>query len=143
MSDAFWAYGSQIQAGDGAVSEAFTSVSEVKKLTPPKLSRAVIDVTHMLSPNGYKEYIPGWRDGGEMNYEANWLPTDATQDAVTGLHASFNDNLVHNWRLLIPDVLYISFSGFITAHEPDTPLEDGAKIAGTIKISGEPTVTLL
>ncbi|MBI3165173.1 MAG: phage tail protein, partial [Chloroflexi bacterium] len=42
-----------------------------------------------------------------------------------------------------PDVLYISFSGFITAHEPETPLEDSAKIAGTIKISGKPEVTLL
>lgn len=143
MSDAFWAYGSLLQAGDGAVSEAFTSVAEITKLTPPNLSRDAIEVTHTTSANGYREFIAGWRDGGEVAYEANWLPTNATQDYSTGLHASFNDDDVHNWRIVVPEVLRIDFAGFITAHEPDLPLEDRATLSGKIKISGKPTVTLL
>lgn len=143
MSDAFWAYGSLLQAGDGEVSEAFTSVAEITSLTPPNLSRDEIEVTHTTSPNGYREFIAGWRDGGEVGYEANWLPTNATQDYTTGLHASFNTNGNHNWRIVVPDVIRIDFNGFVTAHEPDLPLEEQGKLTGTIKISGKPTVTEL
>lgn len=142
-SEAIWAYGSVLQAGDGGTPEAFTAVAEITKLTPPNMSRDSIEVTHTLSPSGYREFIAGWRDGGEVAYEANWLPTNASQDHETGLHASFNDNVRHRWRIVVPDVLYIEFSGFVTAHEPDLPLENQANLAGKIKLSGKPTVTLL
>lgn len=144
MSDAFWSYGSKLQAGDGASpTEAFTDVAEITKLTPPNLSRDAIEVTHLLSANGYREFIAGWRDGGEVSYEGNWLPLDGTQDYTTGLHSSFNTDTVHNWRVVIPTVVRIDFSGFVTAHEPDLPLEDRGTISGKIKITGKPTVTEL
>ena len=140
-SAAIWAYGSKLQIGDGAVSEAFSDVAEILELTPPKMKRDDIDVTSHNSSDGYREFISGLRDGGEVDFKANWLPTNATHDATTGLLESFNDNANHNWKIILPNSLVtISFVGFLTAFEPDLPLEEQAQLSGTIKVSGKPTV---
>ena len=65
-SAAIWAYGSKLQIGDGAVSEAFSDVAEIVELTPPSMSRDEIDVTSHQSSDGYREFISGLRDGGEV-----------------------------------------------------------------------------
>ena len=141
-SVAFWAYGSHLQIGDGATPEVFTSVAEITELTPPAMSRDEIEVSNNDSPDGYREFKPGWRDGGEVAWKANWLPTNATQDFTTGLGEQFNDNYVHNYRIVLPgNLATIAFSGFLTAFEPDLPLEEQAQLSGTIKVSGKPTVT--
>jgi len=143
VSSAIWAYGSLLQIGDGAVSEAFSTVAEIVELTPPAMSRDDIDVSNNDSSDGYREFIPGWRDGGEVSAKANWLPTNTTQaySSASGLHGQFNDNVKHNYRIVLPSSLItISFSGFLTAFEPDLPLEEQAQLSFTIKISGKPTV---
>ena len=138
---AIWAYGSKLQIGDGAGSEAFTDVAEIVELTPPAMSRDEIDVTSHNSADGYREFISGLRDGGEVSFKANWLPTNTTHDGTTGLLESFNDNANHNWKIILPNSLItISFVGFLTAFEPDLPLEEQAQLSGTIKVSGKPTV---
>lgn len=140
-SSAFWAYGSTLQLGDGATPEVFTSIAEIVELTPPQMSRDEIDVTSHSSSDGYREFIAGLRDGGEVSFRANWLPTNATHDGTTGLLETFNDNVTHNWKIILPNTLAtISFSGFLTAFEPDTPLEEQGQLSGTIKVSGKPTV---
>lgn len=140
-SSAFWAYGSTLQLGDGANPEVFTSIAEITELKPPQMSRDEIDVTSHSSSDGYREFIAGLRDGGEVTFQANWLPTNSTHDATTGLLETFNDNVTHNWKIVLPNTLAtITFSGFLTAFEPDLPLEEQGQLSGTIKVSGKPTV---
>ena len=138
-SSAFWAAGSLLQLGDGAGTEAFTSIAEITKLSPPQRSRDEIEVTHTTSSDGYREFIPGWRDGGEVPFEANWLPTSTTQDETTGILESFNDNVAHNWRIVVPGAaLYFPFTGFVVTFEPDLDIEKQGTLSGTIKITGKP-----
>lgn len=141
-SSAFWAYGSALQLGDGGSPEVFTSIAEIINLTPPQMSRDEIDVTSNSSSDGYREFISGLRDGGEVEVEANWLPTNATQDGSTGVLETFNDNVNHNWKIILPgSIATIAFSGFVTAFEPDLQLEEQGKLNLTIKVSGKPTVS--
>jgi len=143
MTSAIWAYGSQLQLGDGAVSEAFTAIAEITELTPPSETRDDIEVSNMSSANGTREFIPGWRDPGEVTFKANWLPTNTTHDSTTGLRAVYNDNLNHNWKIILPgSVLTISFAGHLSALETDLPLEEQAQISGTIKVSGAITYSV-
>jgi len=48
---------------------------------PFLLSRklSATEVSNMGSPNTYKEFIAGLRDGGEITFEGNYIPKDATQ----------------------------------------------------------------
>ncbi|MCZ2155741.1 MAG: hypothetical protein LC114_17890 [Bryobacterales bacterium] len=141
-SSAIWAYGSILQLGDGATPEVFTAIAEITELTPPQMSRDDIDVTSHQSSDGYREFISGLRDSGEVSFKANWLPTNSTHDGTTGLLETFNDDVNHNWKIILPNTLItIAFSGFLTAFEPDLPLEEQAQLSGTIKVSGKPTIS--
>lgn len=138
-SAAFWAYGSTLQLGNGATPEVFMDIAEIIDLTPPNMSRDEIDVSNHDSSDGYKEYIPGWRDGGEVAVRANWLPTNTTHDATTGMLASFNNDDAHNWRIVLPNnLLTIPLRGFLTAFEPDLPIEEQGDLTMTIKVTGKP-----
>jgi predicted secreted protein len=143
MTSAIWAYGSQLKLGDGAVSESFTAIAEITELTPPNESRDDIEVSNMSSSNGTREFISGWRDGGEVTFKANWLPTNSTQDKTTGLRATYNDNLNHNWQIVLPgSVLTISFAGHLSTLESELPLDGAATLSGKIKVSGEITYSV-
>jgi len=142
MSDAFWVYGSKLQLGNGASPEVFADVAEVQDITPPPLSRDSIDVTNQSSPNGWREKIPGFRDGGEVKFKCNWLPQNATQDEATGLLSSFGDDDVHNWKIVLPDtVTTIAFAGFVSGFEPDLPMEEQGQLSVTITVSGEVVIS--
>jgi predicted secreted protein len=122
-SAAFWAYGSLLQISDDAGN--YSTIGEITELTPPAMSRDDIDVTSHSSADGYREFISGLRDGGEVTFKANWLPTNSTQDGTTGVLESFNDNANHNWKIILPSTLItITFVGFLTAFEPDLPIEE-------------------
>lgn len=137
MTSAIWAYGSQLKLGDGATPENFTAIAEITELTPPSEKRDDIEVTNMSSANGTREFIAGFRDGGECSFKANWLPTNATQDKTTGLRAAYASNSNQNWQIVLPSsILTISFAGHLSTLESDLPLEAQAELSGTIKVSG-------
>ena len=141
-SSAFWPYGTTIKIGDDGTSETFTAIAEVKDITPPQMSKDSIEVTSQDSTSGFREFIPGWKDAGEVSFEANWLPNAATHDGTTGLLASFNDDLNHNWLIVLPTAVSITlaFTGHVTNFEPDLPMEDGAGLSATIKLTGVITI---
>lgn len=141
MSNAFWSYGSKLQLGDGATPEVFATIAEVIDITPPPLSRDTIDVTNQDSANGWREKLPGFRDGGEVTFKCNWIPTNATQDQTTGILSTFDDELVHNWKIILPDATTeVTFGGFLTGFEPDLPLEEQGQLSVTITVSGPVTI---
>jgi predicted secreted protein len=138
-SNAFWAYGTILQMGDGATSESFANVAELTDINPPAMTKDSTEVTNYASPDRFREYIAGLKDGGSVSGEGNWLPNNATHDENTGLLASFNDDKNHNWKLVLPYSLgTFSFVGHVTAYTPTTPLASQGKLAFSIKISGKP-----
>jgi len=142
-SNAWWAYGSEFKLGDGASpTEVFTKVAEIQDINGPSLSRDSIEVTNQDSADGWKEYIPSWRDGDTVTVTANWLPTNSTQDGSTGMLSHFVDNVNHNYQIVTPTAIgvTISFSGHITNFPMSLPLTDRAQVEFQIKISGAVTI---
>jgi len=82
------------------------------------MTKDSIEVTNYGSPDRFREYIAGLKDGGSLNAEGNWLPNNATHDESTGLLESFNDDSNHNWKLVLPDSLG-TFS--FTDHNTNSP----------------------
>ena len=137
-SNAWWAYGSTFKLGDGETVESFTAVAEVMDITGPNLTRDSIQVTSQDSDDGQREYIPGWRDGDSVTINANWLPSDATQDGSTGLLSHYEDDVNHNYQIVTPTAVgkTISFAGHITGMPIALPMAEQGKLDVTIKISG-------
>ena len=83
MSNAQSGFRGILQKSDGATPPVYTTLAEVVSISGPGLSRGSIDVSNMDSANGAMEFIPqALYDGGEVTFEINWIPSDASQDAV-------------------------------------------------------------
>lgn len=138
MSNAVAGVGAEFRRGDGASTEVFTALSEVKNIAGPGLAREFSDVTNIGSTGGWREYITGFRDGGEYTFTMNFIRSDFDL-----LYADFNDDSSHNYQVGIPDddSTEITFAGFVTALPMNVVPDDAITVDVTIKITGQPDIS--
>ena len=136
------AFGTLLKIGDGGSPESFTTIAEVTNIGGPSLSLDPIDVTNHSSTGGWKEFIGGLLDGGEVSFEINYDPVGATHDASTGLIADMSARTVRNFQLVFPDTgnTTWSFSALVTAFQPSEPIDNKLSASVTLKVSGQPTL---
>lgn len=134
--------GTLLSYSNGLIPEIFTLLAERVTISGPGFSRDSLDATHMDSPNNWREFIAGLKDGGEVTIESNYVPTDATQNANTGALALFNSGATRNWKLVLPVSPIVTWilPAFVTNFEPDIPLDDKMMLSLTLKVAGEPTL---
>lgn len=72
-------YGSTIEWGTDGV--AYTALPEAKTLAVPEVQIEYQDVTNLDSAGGYREYIAGLKDAGEIALECNYT-SDLMEDAL-------------------------------------------------------------
>lgn len=137
MSDAIAGLGATFKRGDGASAEVFTAIAEVINIAGPGLTRAFIDVTHLASTGGYREFITGFRDGGEYTFTANF--TRAEYDLIL---ADFENDDSVNYQVVFPDddTTTFEFAGFVTALPTTVPFDDKVTVDVTIKLTGGVTI---
>lgn len=134
-------YGTLFKTGNGASPEVFTTLAEVTSITPPNMARDSIDASHEQSPDAWREFIAGMKDGGEVKMDLNFVPGGSAAAALTGeLDLSASD-AVKNRQILFPDGSMFEFVGFLTGFEPDAPLDDKMSGTATFKVTGKPTLT--
>lgn len=142
MTAALDAYGTLLQIGDGGSPEAFTTIAEVTEISGPSLALDPLDVTAHTSPGAFREFIGGLLDGGEITATINYVPTEGTHDAGTGLLADMIARTVRNFNLIFPDTGATSwrFPALVTAFEPAEPVDDRLSAEITLKVAGQPTL---
>lgn len=144
-------FGAQLQKGDGASPENFVAIMGIKSMTGPEITRDTVDVTTNDSPDMFRRFIGGMVDGGEVSFEANWLPRDPTQNQTEGgFMAEFDKTSCDsrgNWRLVAPECegeagVYLEFAGIVSGQSIEMPMEDVMGFTGTIKVSGRPELVI-
>ena len=142
MTDAVLGHGALLKRGDGASPEVFTTISEVISISGPSLSRDVVEATNMSSTSGWREFIGGLKSGGEISFELNYDPADATVDASGGLIDDIDSTSATNYQLIFPDsgTTTWSFAGWLTSFETNIPLDDRITASATVTLSGVPTL---
>lgn len=135
-------YGTLLQAGnstDGA-STSYTTIAEVRDISLPQRSLELLDATHQESPDGYQEYVPGLKDGGEVSFEVNWLP-DATTQA--NLVTDFENRTRRDFKIIESNTAasYWTFTAYVSKIAPEAPVQGVARASFTLRISGKPTLT--
>ena len=138
MTDALIGYGTTFERSDSASPEVYTAIAEVMNITPPPYARETQDATHMSSTDGYREFISGLRDAGEVALELNYIPGGAAQ---TSLLADFDSDALVNYRIVFPTSPQqtVTFAGLVTGFSPEAPLEGKQTVSVTFKVSGKPT----
>lgn len=150
-SDARTGFGAELQKGLGDSPETFVTILGIKSISGPEISRETHDVTTMTSPSGWREFIGGLKDAGEVSFEANWLPRDHTQGQQdNGFMAEFDRDSCEsrgNWRILVPACegepeVYLQFGGIVTGQNITLPMDDVMAFTGKIKVSGRPELVI-
>lgn len=129
-------FSTTIAYGDGAATEAFTSVGQVRDISGPSYEANAIDVSHRGSTT--RAFVAGMIDAGEVTFDVVFDPDLATHGA-TGLRSFIGTK--KNWRISLPDTspTLITFSAVMTGFELASPMEDAISANITLKVAG--TVT--
>lgn len=131
------AFGTQLQRGDGGSPETFAAIANATSITPPALERETLDVTSHGSPDQWREYLGGLKDGGEVSIDINYDPR--LHDALV---ADFDDQNPRNYKVVWPGTLGSwSFAAILKGFEPEAPHDDKLAASLTFQVSGKPTLT--
>jgi predicted secreted protein len=126
-------------AGVGVVfKRGAVAMAEINSISGFNKARDTIDVTTLDSTGGYREFIGGFRDGGEISLNMNY--TRASYDL---LNADFESSSSQSYTIVLTDTAATeySFSGWVTNITLDVPLDDKVTMAASIKIDGQITQT--
>lgn len=107
-----------------------------------ELSSDTIDVTTLDSDGGYREFINGFKDGGEVPIEGYFYGAgDAGQQA---LYTLFESGASEEFEIKFPAETGASweFNGIVTGFSTSADLEDPLSFSATIKVSGKPTLNV-
>lgn len=138
-----WAFGAQIQIGNGATPESFTTVAEVLDISGPDLTRDTEDVTPHDAEDGYEELIATLRRTGEVTFDVNFVPSHPTHGSgAGGLIGLYESEERTNFRLVLaPTIGYTwSFKALVTGVSTANPVTGAARASVTLKPTGKPTL---
>lgn len=116
-------------------------LAEVTSVGFPQDETDEVEVTHLKSPDRYKEFIQGLIDAGEFNATQNYVPGSASDLLLTGAKAT---GTVRKCRIVVPDNSgtgaadwNFTFSVFVKKYAPDemTPNE-AVKSTATFRVTG-------
>lgn len=141
MADGELGYGAKFQTGNGSSPETFTDVAFVTSISGPGMARDSIDVSHMQSPDAWREFIAGMKDAGEVSMELNFRPGGS---AFLAMLAEFNlasASATKTRKIVWVDTSSLEFEAFLTGFEPEAPMDDKQVVAVTFKVSGRPYLT--
>lgn len=134
------AFGAQLQIGDGASPESFTTVAEITDLTVT-VNGEEVDTTNHESAGSWME-----RDGTiksmEISGEGNLLIADNTQDANDGLLNDLDNQTIRNFQIVFPDSSSTTWdvSALPSTWEASMTYDDKASLSFTLSVSGQPTL---
>ena len=129
-SEGFNGYGSQLMVGDGASPEVFEAIAFIDTITPGDMNTAVIDRTHLRSPEAHREKLLGLRDSGPFTLKGTWVPLHRSQSNVGGgtgafasggLLAIWRNRLTKNFKIVLSDgspATEWPFTGGVTKFQP-------------------------
>lgn len=123
-------YGSlfEISTDGGAT---WVSPGQAISVTPPAIAVDAIDVTHMQSAGGAREFIPGMMDPGECSIEMNFLPGSEGEAIIFGAL-----RMKVKARCTFPAGETATFDAIITGYAPAAPMDDKMTATLTCKVSG-------
>jgi predicted secreted protein len=109
-----------------------TSIGEVG------LESDEVDVTTLDSTGGYKEFIAGFKDAGEVSLEGIIKSEDAMEDML----ALAESQAVEEWTVETPNGSTWVFDGFVKSFKEGEATVEGVRtFTGSIRISGQPAYT--
>lgn len=91
--------GVTLQVSDGASPAVWSTVGNVTTVSAGGVTVNVLDATHLASPNGYAEKLPGLKTASDWTGTVQFDSEDATLDSTTGLRKFLEDRSLETFRI--------------------------------------------
>lgn len=117
-------------------------IGSLTSISPPEKSADTVDITTLDSADGYKKFIQGMKDAGEVTVAGYYDSEDAGQ---TALDTAFESGAEETYTIEFPAAIGASFSfpGIVTNVKiGEANLDDPLGFEATLKVSGKPTLTV-
>lgn len=107
-----------------------------------ELSADTLDTTTLDSDGGYREFIGGFKDAGEVSL-SGYLDI-AEANGQKKMYDAFESGAVEDFAIEFPEAVKAkwTFKGVVTGFKTGASLEDLISFESTIKVSGKPTLAL-
>ncbi len=133
--------GATLEFGDGASPEVFTAIGKVATWSGPELTKEEVDDTTLDSAGGFKEFLSGLKDPGQVTFTVHRSVNDQNQEQIiTDMTGSVGRNWRLTWVSLSPNWI-ADFSaevfGITPSADPNAPITMDV----TLRISGVVTWT--
>lgn len=131
--------GTVLKLGKDANAKKVAGLTEIGGI---ELSADTIDVTTLDSDGGYREFIGGFKDGGEVSASGYFDGT--TGQGQKELYDAFESGETKDFTIEFPASLKAKweFKGVVTGFKTSASLEDPVSFESTIKVSGKPVLTI-
>lgn len=138
MSKAMRALGTKLKIGESATVAGLTSIGGLD------LSADTIDVTSLDSDGGYREFLAGFKDAGEVSLEGFFMITAGEDNGQSQLYKLFEDGDEEDFSIVFPPKTKTlwQFKGIVTGFGTSAAVEDPVSFSATIKVSGEPKLVI-
>ena len=115
------------------------AVGALSSIGGVEVSSEATDVTALDNTTGYKEYLGGFKDGGEVPLEGFMDGEDQGQEAM---YAALEDQELHDFKVVFPTAIgkTWSFKGIVTKFSTSAAVGDAVKFSASVKVSGKPTL---
>lgn len=119
------------------------AIANLTEISGLEISADTVDVTTLDSEDGYREFIGGLKDGGEVGISGFFNP-ETGKGQVEFLEA-LDTGTVKDFIIEFPTSIgkKWSFKGIVTAFTTGVSLEDPLSFEGSIKVTGKPTLAPL
>ncbi|MDU2491697.1 MAG: phage tail tube protein [Clostridium celatum] len=107
-----------------------------------ELSADTLDTTTLDSDGGYREFIGGFKDAGEVSLTGYLKIEEA--NGQKKMYDALESGEVQDFSIDFPEGVGAKwvFKGVVTGFSTGASLEDLISFGSTIKVSGKPTLTL-
>ena len=123
--------------------DVLTLIGQVKSISRDGNKYTEVDVTHLFSPNKFKEFISGFGDAGTITLNLNYNP--ALNSALAALEPDPTDATNYGRiRLIISDPLQntITFKGFMNGPGQNYQEDGNILLSISFRCSGKPVLVL-
>lgn len=131
------AFGIKLERSDMEATPVFTAIGNITSVSGPEIERETYDVTAHDSPDGWREWIGGLKDGGEMSIDLNYDPRKHDE-----LVEDFQDSAARDYKVTFPGTLGSwAIKAFLTGFSQESPVDDKMTATLTFKVTGKPVIT--
>jgi predicted secreted protein len=136
MSDAISTQGTKFYRAPASSPASFSLVPECRVIPGPVQTSEEIEVTHLDSTGGRREYIQSFKDADDLNVESNYITGDAVQALIRG---DYSSGAINTWKVENPDATTQTFEGFVKTLGETSAVGEAKPFNFTVRITGAVT----